>query len=66
MYYKMIEYVSFQTEPKINEFKLSFLYLKRRQQPWTITKSQSRKTDVSHILNIIESEAMRFAIYYDI
>lgn len=68
MYYNMIEYVPFPTKPKINDlyFKLSFLYLERRQQPWTITKSQNRKTDVSHILNITESKAMKFVMYYDI
>lgn len=64
----MIEYMPFQTKPKINDlyFKVSTLHLKRRQQPWTITKSQSRKTDISHILNIIESKAMKFIIYYEI
>lgn len=68
MYYDMIEYMPFQIKPKINDsyFKLSFLHLKRRQQPWTITESQSRKTDVAHILNIIELKAMKFVIYDDI
>lgn len=68
IHYNMIEYMPFQTEPKINDlyFKLSFLHLNRRQQPWNMTKSQSRKTDMSHMLNIIESKAMKFVIYYNI
>jgi hypothetical protein len=58
----------FQTNPKIKHphFKLIFLHQKRRQQPWPITKSQSRKTGVSHILNIINLKAMNFVMYYDI
>lgn len=68
IYHNMIEYMPFKTKPKINDpyIKLSFLHVKRRQQSWTMTETQNRKTDVSHILNIIESKAMKFVRHYDI
>ena len=59
IHYNMIEYMPLQTKLKMNNlyFKLNFLLLNRRQQPWTMTKSQSRKIDISYILNIVESKA---------
>ena len=68
IHYNMIEYMPFQTKSKINtlHFKSNFLHLNRRQRPWTMTKSQNRKTDIAYILNIVESKAMKFVIYTDI
>lgn len=68
IHYNMIEYMPFQTKSKINNlhFKLNFLHLNRRQRPWTMTKSQNRKTDIAYILNIVESKAVKFVMYTDI